>query len=395
MRRSGVSLVLAAVVAVVGACTPPSGGGGIPTIPGTFTRVTPGDDVSGTGVISGDGQWVAFVSSASNFGGAVNDADLFLWERATNTITRITASGNGRPCLPRLSADGKTLVFLSMDDLGGSPSSLPAVYLHDRVTETTHFVGESTPSSGCRDDGQELALSADGNTVVWTRGTEVLSWDRATETTTTQLSGDGVFVALSLSPSGQFATFASNSTNLDASPDPGIFVAELGTPNIYRARNLNPGFEMPLGTATDDDGNALINVLFDGGGPNLIGQGAILSWTRATQTLGTVVDDGRVNGMVGTSADGRYVTYLSFPSPLDTTPLDGGNPLFPATGELRIKDRTANTVGIVRSGRVGVTDLAGDWMSANGNTVLFGSNDNVVGTDNNGIKMDLFVWQRS
>lgn len=396
MRRIGTSLVLVAVITVVASCTPPSGGGGIPAIPGTFVRVTAGNQPTSTGVLSADGQWAAFLSASTDLGGGpVHDADLFLWNRATNTTTRVTTNTSGRPCIPRLSADGNTLVFLSMDDLGGSPASLPAAYLYDRTTDTFTLIGESTPDTGCRFDSHELALSADGNTVLWTRNGDLLAWDRITNTTTTVLTSDGVYLTLNVSPDGSYAAFTSTATNLDSSTDPGVFVVDVATSTLWRVVSVNPFVEFPLFSSVTDDGDALVNLLTPGDQPNLIAQGVVRAWDRATQTLSTVVDDGRVNGVIGTSADGRYVAYLSYPSPLDTDPLEGDDPAFPSTGEVRLRDRLTDTVGIVGSGPVGIGDLFGGWTSADGNTVLFGSRDNVTGTDNNAGSMDLFLWQRS
>ncbi len=92
---------------------------------GSLERVTV--DASGTEAngdswepsISDDGRLVAFVSSANNLSGADNNGryDVFVKDRASGTVTRVTAPGGADPdgysYGPRLSGDGTLLAFTS------------------------------------------------------------------------------------------------------------------------------------------------------------------------------------------------------------------------------------------------------------------------------------------
>src|SRR6266536_756208 len=88
----------------------------------SLPAVTGGNNDSAASVISADGRFVLFLSSANNL--VTNDdtsqfVDIFLRDRTNHTITLISVNrtgvggGNGHSVSPVLSADGRYIVFES------------------------------------------------------------------------------------------------------------------------------------------------------------------------------------------------------------------------------------------------------------------------------------------
>lgn len=81
---------------------------------GLISRVTNGNAASYSASISRYGTTVAFHSDASNLvpGDANGAKDVFVWDRGSGGISRLTA-GDGSSFDPKVSADGSTVVFTS------------------------------------------------------------------------------------------------------------------------------------------------------------------------------------------------------------------------------------------------------------------------------------------
>ncbi|OWY60387.1 hypothetical protein B7486_69455, partial [cyanobacterium TDX16] len=95
-------------------------------VPRAITSTTgPGNDVP---AISGDGDLVAWPAT-HDFGGQNPDgnAEVWMWQRATNTITAVTISSGGSSSSAGdvdVSRDGTTIVFASNRDLVGTNADL-------------------------------------------------------------------------------------------------------------------------------------------------------------------------------------------------------------------------------------------------------------------------------
>ena len=106
----------------------------------TVTQVTsdPAYD-SYAGSFSADGRWLALTSEADLTGGNPGHSrQLFLLDRATDTLTQLTTIPNGAVRHPVVSADGATIYFLANESFIGPPlpddeSVLMAI---DRATGT-------------------------------------------------------------------------------------------------------------------------------------------------------------------------------------------------------------------------------------------------------------------
>lgn len=137
--------------------------------------------------ISGDGRYVAFASSASNLvaGDTNATADVFVYDRASGTLTResVTSSGaqltdipgNAGSFMPKLSADGRYLAFTSDAlNLPGNDScnvvtgGCVSVYLRDRLTGAITEVSVD-PNGGqvTNDQPYPVAVSRGGRYVAF------------------------------------------------------------------------------------------------------------------------------------------------------------------------------------------------------------------------------------
>jgi Tol biopolymer transport system component len=190
--------------------------------------------------ISNDGRYVAFGSGASNLvpGDSNGLGDAFVFDRLTGSIELISVStagtqGNGHSGEPKLSADGRMVVFASgatnLDPRDTDP--VGDVYVHDRVTKTTTLVSErlgSGPSQwGCTGD----SISADGRYVAFSciddnvvpgdsyPGLDVFVRDLVLQTTELVSLGplgqqaDRESSSPSISGDGRFIAFHSSTTN--------------------------------------------------------------------------------------------------------------------------------------------------------------------------------------
>ncbi len=120
----------------------------------------------GRPAVSSDGRYVAFVSAAGNLSpddGNGIGKDIFLREvtaRTTACVSRPRGgrSGTGESACPSLSADGRTLAFISFNDAltDGDGNHTADVFLADLTT------GELTRVAGGSDASLAVSLSADG-----------------------------------------------------------------------------------------------------------------------------------------------------------------------------------------------------------------------------------------
>ncbi|MBI1919481.1 MAG: PD40 domain-containing protein [Geobacter sp.] len=110
-----------------------------------------GAGVSYSPAVSGDGRFVAFVSSAANLvlGDTNGLEDVFVRDRSTGTTERVsvTSSGgqsNGKSLNPAISPDGRFVVFSSAGSLAGGALPVTNIYLRDRASGTTELVSHMT-----------------------------------------------------------------------------------------------------------------------------------------------------------------------------------------------------------------------------------------------------------
>ncbi|MBA2318697.1 MAG: cell wall-binding repeat-containing protein [Euzebyales bacterium] len=148
----------------------------------TLVSVTPGGDAgngfSAVAALSGDGGTVAFLSAATDLTGDPDGnglGDIFardLDEGAT-TLVSVTPggeTGDDASFRPRVSADGRTVVFTSRaSDLTGDPDTNLAgdVFARDLDAGVTTLVSATPGGQAGNGDSFRAALSADGRTVAF------------------------------------------------------------------------------------------------------------------------------------------------------------------------------------------------------------------------------------
>ncbi|WP_287382488.1 Ig-like domain-containing protein, partial [Methanobacterium sp.] len=129
--------------------------------------------------INADGRYVVFTSYASNLvPNDVNErADIFLWDRATSSISRVsvTPSGgeaNGDSSQPSISADGRYLVFSSSADnlVSSDTNGNQDIFLRDLASGITQRIslGPNGEESGGHSDSP--FISGDGRFVTFCSG---------------------------------------------------------------------------------------------------------------------------------------------------------------------------------------------------------------------------------
>ena len=200
--------------------------------------------------ISANGDYVAFDAGASNL--VADDSDdlinVFLWNRAADTITLISRTSTGAAIdgyRPSISGDGRFIAFetgsndVTIDDARNHGD----VFLRDRAMGTTSLVsrGMNEPSAG---ESALPAVSGDGRYVTFISNAwnlvpgdtnaayDAFVWDRLTNTTKiASRRPDGTpaewgiqtatpwtayveWLAPSVSADGQFVVFHSMSSNL-------------------------------------------------------------------------------------------------------------------------------------------------------------------------------------
>ncbi|MCP5034908.1 MAG: hypothetical protein GY939_24135, partial [Actinomycetia bacterium] len=138
--------------------------------------VLEGNDTSEAPVISADGSTIVYESDASNLVPDDNNdsSDVFVYDVATATTTRVSVATNGTEAngssnAPAVSGDGSTIVYSSnasnlvADDSNDSVD----VFVYDVATATTTRVSVATNGTETNANSYDPAVSGDGSTIVY------------------------------------------------------------------------------------------------------------------------------------------------------------------------------------------------------------------------------------
>ncbi|MEK8032070.1 hypothetical protein AACH06_14685 [Ideonella sp. DXS29W] len=357
-------------------------------------------DVSSTGryvVFSSDSTTIAGGDSNSIY-------DIFLKDLQTGSLYRVSTTSTGKPAgpgdwgtgslAPSVSSNGRYVAFESSatDLVTADTNQTNDIFLKDRQTGTLTRV--STSSSGTQSSGggsYGASLSADGHVVAFeSDALNLVSGDAndardifvknaqtgavtLASSTSAGVQGNGWSTAAVLSGDGQFVLFKSWSTNLvenDTNGKPDWFVKNVTTDDIVC---VNEGFSLPdYSTAVmSEDGHHVVfrsddTVLNDGQD----GIGGVYLKNLQTGELSRVIAAGGYNEVTAVSDGGRFVVFTTSQSLVETDT----NGYLDVYVEDMLTGRVAR-VSVGAHGEQAMENSFGASISADGTTISFCSDD--------------------
>ncbi|OAI41579.1 hypothetical protein AYO38_00675 [bacterium SCGC AG-212-C10] len=186
-----------------------------------------------TPAISAAGEFVAFASLSNNLvaGDTNSSTDVFVWNNQTNATERVSLSsagqqGNGSSSAPSISANGQFVAFESSATNFGPGVTSSGVFVRDRTANTTELISATGFQASISANGRFVGFISEATNLVPgdTNGrADVFVHDRQTKTTervSVDSSGNqqlnGSVTRPSLSADGRLVAFASDAKNLIA-----------------------------------------------------------------------------------------------------------------------------------------------------------------------------------
>jgi Tol biopolymer transport system component len=382
--------------------------------------------------ISPNGRYVCFFSwSADLVAGDTNaDADVFVKDRTTGAIERVSIStsgeqGDDQSAEGKVSVDGNLVAFQSnaTNFFAGDSNDRTDVFLRDRVAGVTECI--SVDSTGVQGNAAsyEPAMSRDGQFVAFTSYADnliphdgngmpdVFFRDRATGWTSRVSvqdggtgGGNGESSGPTLSDDGRYVAFSSAADNLvdgDTNGTWDVFVHDRNTGATERVSVDSSGVEGDI-----DSVGAMISangrfVAFSSYADNLVdgdtnGNVDVFVHDRANgvtkrvnvDSAGRQVDSDSYLGSI--SGDGRIVAFSSLSDELVEDDTNGKADVFVNDRVLGITER----ISLDADGRQADGFSETPYLSRDGQTVVFNSlAANLVDGDTNGYG-DAFVVER-
>lgn len=367
-------------------------------------------------------------------------SDIFLWSRATGKVTLVShaagaaaTAGNGASTLPVISADGSYVAFSSTSTnlaAGQSDSSDSTdIFLYQRATGTitlvSHSTGSLTQAAGAF-DFLGFSMSADGAFAAFVRGDFIYLWARSGGTLTLVSHAstgpaappNGSSVRPVVSANGSAVAFTSTATDLvagqvDSNNATDVFHFTRATGAVTLVSHI------PASATTTGNGKAL--------GPVISGDGAFVAfesdatnlapgvsdvngasqdvflYARDTQGVELVSHNSADVGLTGDgsserpriSADGAFVAFGS-----KATDLASGADIN-GTSDVFLYTRASRAMTLVSHQHLSAINTAAGAsgsheISGDGSFVVFSSlaTDLISSTDTNGAD-DVFVFARS
>lgn len=291
-------------------------------------RLTDGDNGSHHPTVSAHGEVVAFQSYAEDLvpGDTNHSPDVFVWERATGTVRRVSA-GDAGSVGPTVADDGRSVTFFSYAALVPEDSNTEAdTYVWDRASGALELV----PPGSCHGVGD--TVSRDGRYATYSTAIgwageqpdglgDVYVCDRVDGTTTRVTAGDRASFLPVISGDGRYVAFTSRATDLVAGDTNGVadvFVWSRATGAIERISDLQPfdaAIYYPPQPRISDDGRVVVFATWADRAAWDSGRHDVFRWDRATGETSAITDGNSVD-LPALSGDGRLVAYTSRPSDL-------------------------------------------------------------------------------
>jgi Tol biopolymer transport system component len=277
-----------------------------------FTAVT-----NGRAAVSGDGTTLTF-SSNGNYTGDNPSLQEQVWLARRNgpafDISRVTASVGADFGDPSISAGGQWLAFASTGDLAppGNGDGNSEIFRHDRATGTfqqiTDTAGCTNGSPTVNDDGSRIAFVSDCDLGFGTTGTEIAFWDgtfRGIDTAGCQSRDPRI----SRDASGRYVTFI---TDCDgdypgtSNPDGGLEILQWDTlTDLYAEFTDTPGGFVNEGVASSADGRfiSFVSSADHAAGENPAGDFVVFRYDRASGSFLQLVNADPLALYTGTAID--------------------------------------------------------------------------------------------
>lgn len=313
------------------------------------------NNLSSEPVISGNGRYVVFTSSASNLvpGDTNNVTDVFLADLRTGALSLVsvnlagTGPGNQASFAPSISADGRFIVFTSLATTlsAGGNIATGGLFIRDtQLARTTKLNPSGVRLSALTPDGRylaylnssglvsvwdclaakllgtypvkvgvtSLAISPDGNQIVCADGRPGVTLIDRIANSTNQLSGFRSFPVsnprLSFSAEGRFLVYAATPASLLNSNNIQVFLYDGQTKSEKLLSTVYGTNLAATGRSDAPDVNADGRlIVFRSTATNLLAQAVDGSWPqlylfdRITGTTALLT----TNSLAGTPADGR------------------------------------------------------------------------------------------
>lgn len=393
-----------------------------------------GDSHSRLPVLSADGRFVAFVSSAynlipegSDFGDNIYVRDRQRGSTELASATPDPVEANDESFAVAISADGLHTAFASVATnlVPDDDNDMADVFVRDETTQTTERVSVSSHGVEANERSFGPTVSADGRYVVFSseadnlvpgdsnKVADVFLRDRATETTervsvsVRGIQGNGPSQTSTLpaiSRDGRYIVFESAANNLvpgDTNGAVDAFVRDRWTGTTERVSLSSDGLQ-----GNDDSDDPMISddgrfVEFQSSAANLAAgdtNGVIDVFMRdratgITERLSIAADESQGNDAsysLPMSPDGRFVVFVSSASNLVPGDTNGKDDVF-------VRDRVA---GVTERVSIAATGEQANWHSGygcpseDGRRIVFWSYaDNLVAGDTND-DADVFVRDR-
>ncbi|MDR6290293.1 Ca2+-binding RTX toxin-like protein [Inquilinus ginsengisoli] len=391
---------------------------------------TSANNIATGGVMSADGRYVVFQSTATNLvGGDVNGFfDVFLRDTLTGTTTLLSTAtggtqGNNVSSVAAVTDDGRFVFFNSTATnlVGGDSNAALDVFMRDTLTGVTTRVSTLSDGSQANGASQNVDVTGDGAFIGFqSTATNLVGGDsngfsdvfvkNLSSGAVTRISvaddesqANGNSLVARLSDDGNRVSFVSTASNLVATDSNGavtdVFVRDIaaGTTTLVSA-STGGGSGDAGSSGASISGNGRY-VVFQSDATNLVAgdtNGATDIFVRDLQTNTTIRasaagDGGQSNDLSGQaviSADGHYVVFFSLASNLVQDDTNGLRDIF-------LKDMVTGNVTRLSVAADGsqLNDLSNTpQISADGHYVTFQTQatNTGVGAEGNGTGFDVF-----
>ncbi len=364
--------------------------------------------------VSADGRFVAFASSASNLvtGDTNRVSDVFVRDRLRRTTERVSVGAGGRQANgssynPAISADGRTIAFVSEATNLGESTGIAQVYVHDTVTGATTLVSRATGGAPANGRCTRVSISGDGRWVAFdsladnlvagdtNQASDVFAHDRATgQTMRVSVGGDADSDSPSISADGRCVAFRSFATSLvpnDQNLETDVFVRDLQAGTTTRVSVGPRGMEADGASGEPSISGDGRFVAFDSYAQNLTGDvlraplNVFVHDRAAGRTDLVSANDRSEPGNSGSaapsiSADGRFIAFESHADNLEGRDRN-------RVADVFMRDRVraeTERVSLTADGDESNGDSHRPAVAGDGSTVAFMSlADNLVPRDTN------------